>query len=73
MGTVRITREGKDLLIGMPSLKRRILMILLEHPFKLLDLMKKLQKEYIEYRYMKERIVMQAIADLIKIHCVKYL
>ena len=67
-----VTPEGKEYINSVRSLERRILLILERGQLALLELVRTLQRTYDEYKYMKEHIVLEAVARLMKIKAVHY-
>lgn len=71
MQIVKITSDGRDNLIGMPEMKRRILSLLLMRQMRLVELIDKLKEQYEEYRYLKTRNFAQAVSDLVSLKMIE--
>jgi len=68
---VKITDDGRENLIGMPEMKRRILSLLLMRQMRLVELIDKLKEQYDEYRCLQTRNFAQAIGDLVAVNMVE--
>ena len=72
MDCLVITEDGKLNLQDYRSIQRAILTVLYDAPKRVYDLIQTIRKSYQEFRFIDEKVVIRALADLINNKLVAY-
>jgi DNA-binding PadR family transcriptional regulator len=71
MNRLCITNEGLMCINDFRSIQKAILVVLCRGPKRVLELVAEIRREYIEFKYIEQRIIITALGSLIKCNLVQ--